>query len=165
MTEIINTSSTPVQRAERVQFLRALADLLEQHPEVKVPYSPTLIEWGPDDSMDHYRWDVGFAADTAAQARATIRAIGGTWGKEADEETMRFVGTFAGRGCTVEVQRDLVCEPRVVGKKTIEQRELKTPAEYLYREVEVDDIVWDCGSLLEAAMEGKPDRLEKEVEA
>lgn len=161
-TEQIIEQAPLTGRQRTVQHLRDLANFLERHEEIRAPHIfPTGESYGQG-----YKQNVfDFFAKSAEEAADIVKAIGGRWDKRTsyDEQNMIFTGHFSDGeiGVQVWVSRELVCTPKVVGKKMV-----KKPTKTAYEEVEVDDIEYECGSLMSAAMQEKLAKIPaKEVSA
>lgn len=164
-TGTINYDAPITNRQGTVRYLRGLADFLEKHPDL-----PAFQEFPEDDYMTADQHDeqnsakLNVFADNAEQAAQIVKTIGGSWDKSiptTSDQYMIFTGRLARRKVRVWVNREQVCTPKVVGKKTIQK-----PTATTYEEVEVDDIEYECGSLMSAAMQEKLARIPaKEVEA
>lgn len=119
-------------RTGYIAGLRALADLLEQKPNLPLPSSPSLstagtnIAWylfGGVEPLDH--------AAQKAQAAEIVRAIPGTFDKVDNGDLFRFQGRIGGLPAEVIVDRRAVCERVVVGTRVVE------------------DVEWVCAPLLQ----------------
>lgn len=99
-------------RAEYIEGLRRLAQVLEDHDEVPLP----------DNGQSRFRWYVSdYDGDVKKQMAALVRALGVPFGKNGDDEYFRMIGALAG-GVEVQVYstRDQVCERVVVGTETVQ---------------------------------------------
>lgn len=140
VNDITELAAVPDPRAEYVAGLRALADLLEQHPDLPLPYE------------DKFSWNVWphETADVKAEISRIRRLLPGRFDKRApDSEYAAVYFTLTGhlRGLTLEIAtyRDQVCERVVTG-----QREVTTEVPTATETVTVtEDIVeWRCHPLL-----------------
>lgn len=128
------------QRSEYIAGLRAIADALEQHPDVKLPYHG---------NTGTFSWVTSHEADPKAETAKIVRTFGGDWTKRENQgDLMVFVGRIAGVSVDIICDRDTVCTRRVVGTEDREVQMVVTPAvtETVTETVEV--VEWDCGSLL-----------------
>ena len=139
-------------RAAYIQGLRQLADILEAHPEVPLPYeggrrtTAITIHFLHDD-------------DPRAELATAARAIPCTWQKETSEPDpdgkwaayFDLNGQLGGLHLKLTAYRDAVCTRVVTGLEDREVQEIVTPAvtRTIVKPVEV--VEWDCGSLLAPA--------------
>lgn len=115
-------------RAEYVEGLRQLANLLEG--DEKIPL--------PEATLSSYR------LNTKAEAAELIRNLG-SCRKEYNDSLFNVTKKLGGITYQVIFRRDAVCEAKVIGKKILPAR----PAQPAQPEQEVDDIQWVCASILE----------------
>jgi hypothetical protein len=133
------------QRGEYVKGLRVLADLLETHPELPLPYTA-----GTEDSPAHRLTFYYLGADDPkARLAEFARLIPGTLRKEAtDGRTLRMVGRLAGLWVQGVAEREAVCERVVTGTREV-TRTVFGPAPVVGEVTEtVEDVRWDCAPLL-----------------
>jgi hypothetical protein len=138
-------------RAAYIDGLRALASVLEAHPEVPLPYEGTGTEMA-----FHFL----HGADPRAAMAETARALPCAWRKETrdyEDGTAYFDlhGQLAGLKVRLCAYRDAVCTRVKVGTREVTET-VKDPAALAgVPEVEVtrteDIVTWDCGSLLAPA--------------
>lgn len=149
-TTVQTSTDTPETRvaAERTAFasgLRKLADLLEQHPELELPYTGHAFGAG-------INWIPLGGDGQKAQAATFARLIPGKVDKAVRGEAFDLIGSIDGLRVKMIVDRDEVCERVVVGTETIEVTEPDPEAVAALPTVtrtEVHEIVeWRCGSLL-----------------
>jgi hypothetical protein len=131
--------ATPDPRAEYISGLRALADLLEQHPELKTPhYGIDVIPHGPEQSRE--------------QLAVWARALPGKKDKQISEKLASLVGYLRGVKVTVIAYRDEVCERVTTGVETVTKKVKDPEALAAVPEVEVTEEVetyeWICRPML-----------------
>lgn len=124
--------------------LRRLADFIETHPELSIGpnWHETWVSATPVSLDIHIH--AASTADEKAAVRSFVRAIGGTWEKGGNDQTLYLTqqGVFGFFDATIFADRAATCERVVVGTETIihEAQDART---------EIREIVeWDCGSLL-----------------
>ena len=129
----------------RSDVMRAVADLLDQHPEVETPYLDHA--WGGDIELIRYQF-TSHAEDAADATAKTIKAFPGDFEKTYSEGNFYARGSFAGVRVEIRALREDVCVAREVGTKTVKQRD---PAA-LRLVPEIDVVVpvyeYDCKPLL-----------------
>ncbi|TIH33823.1 hypothetical protein [Subtercola vilae] len=133
-------TNEPVERNEVENFLDDLRFLAEWREANQDDWGAVLF---PSDCYSRFSIHA-MDASTAADA---VRRIGGKWDKKTDfkGQYMVFTGKLGTCKVDVWVSREQVCTPVVVGKKTIKRPETT------YIDVEVDDVEYECGSLMSAA--------------
>jgi hypothetical protein len=138
------------ERAERIAGFRALADLLEQNPELPLPYE------GGAGGGQPLTWH--FLRSDEAKARADMAAaaqvLRGRMDKHADEDYFRLTGNLRGVHFQLVAFRNAVCERVVVGTEPV-TRMVPDPAVVvpLVEVVEqVEQVEWRCGSVLDGAV-------------
>ena len=130
--------------------LRAVADLIEAHPNLPVPY----VTAGATRSADvHWFLHISeYSADLAGQKRTAaqiVSALGGKWDKGENGGRYTLTQERPGGGTLyVTVNRAAVCERVVTGSHEVTMP--ATPARDAEPErVEtVEDVTWRCSSLL-----------------
>lgn len=133
------------KRAAYVKGLRALADILEAHPELELPYS------GSKDSPLSF---IPYGSANRTQAGLFARLIPGTVAKQPRGEAVDLIGSVHGLHVCLIATRDEVCERIVVGTREVEIEEpdpvalAKVPT--VKRTEVVEDVEWRCGSILAA---------------
>lgn len=149
----MNDSTTTRTAADT---LRAVADLIEAHPDLPVPYT-SHFNHCPETA--ELKWYLHLAHNDPAtggdKARTIITALGGTWAKDLDstDDTARFTQTREGLDLSIVVRREQVCTRRVVGTETV-TIPAQPAAEAVPERTETRDVVeWDCGSLLAGQQE------------
>lgn len=123
--------------------LRAVAAWLESHEEVEpfeINFFGARYRGGPV--------EVNVFALDADRMAAIVRAVGGRWEKDGDEDRFELRQQIA-PGAVVRLisDRESVCERVVTGTTTVTEPDPNAPM--VEREVETYE--WRCGSLLAAA--------------
>lgn len=126
------------ERTEYIAGLRAMADILEGHSEMPLPWP------GQSENMTFEFYVTGDENEKATTA-AIIRAVGGRWSKNATDAFFTTATQLRGLHIRVVAHRDQVCERRVIGTETVVK---KVATVFEEREVEQDIIEWDCGPIL-----------------
>jgi hypothetical protein len=126
---------------------RAVADFIDAHPDLPPPFV-SVYDHRPDKA--DLRWylninDKGDEAIQRALAVAIVRGVGGKWDKDFSDNEARFEQTRAGMNMLVTVQREAVCERRVVGTESVT---LPAVAAQPERTVERELVEWDCSPVL-----------------
>lgn len=132
--------------------LRALADLIDAHPDLPAPYA-TAYSTGHVDAhwyLHLHELEKYLPAQKAAAA-AIVRDLGGQWDKEESGNDFRFTQKREGLTLEVVVNRAAVCERVVTG--THEVTVPATPARSALpaqpaHTTTVEDVQWVCSSLL-----------------
>ncbi len=134
-------------RAEYVKGLRALADILEAHPEVPLPYQGS--------SPQYARLTFHFlnADDPRGEMAAARRALGVPLDKDArDDAYFDLKGSLHGLHFTMTAFRAAVCERVVTGTREVEIDEPDPQAlaavPKVKRTVTVEDVEWQCHPIL-----------------
>ena len=133
---IVNSAEDTVMRKRReyCEGLQALAQLLSEHPELDLPDQATfhIYVWGKGDFVDKLK-KLGACRKIYTEYSVTI----------AKEFGPISYGYY--------INRDAVCERKVVGKKAIPAREAYiVPAQAASEE---DIVQWECGSVLKEVRE------------
>jgi hypothetical protein len=140
---------TDERRAAYVSGLRKLADILERHPEVELPYTGTNGE---------LTWILTGDSGHKAQQAAIARALPGTVRKGVRGDAFDLRGENDGLGVLVIADRDEVCERVVVGTETVTEERPDPEALAALPTVTVTEerevVEWRCGSLLSGAGTG-----------
>jgi hypothetical protein len=131
----------------RSDTLRALADLLEQHPEVEMPY---VDPYGDEISMIRFQL-TSHGEEAAATAARIVKAFPGSFRKDYDESYFTFYGEFVGVPVEVRTMRADVCVARQVGTRTVAKPDPDALAEVPLVEVEVPVFEYDCKPVLAEA--------------
>jgi hypothetical protein len=133
---------------QRSDVMRALADLLDQHPEVETPY---LDSYGDDIRLIRFQFTSlgGRAADATA---TTIKAFPGAFEKTYSDEDFYMRGSFAGVRVEIRALREDVCVAREVGTRTVKQRDPEALKLVPEIEVQVPVYEYDCKPLLGKAV-------------
>lgn len=137
-------TSTETERSEYVAGLRALADLLEQHDIIPLPWAGS----GSPMSMNFL-----YGGDEKERLIAAMRAIGGTWQKDVrdGEYSDYFDATRKLHGLSIKLTayRDAVCRRVVKGTETVDVPAVEAqPARTERREI----VEWVCEPLLAEAV-------------
>lgn len=132
-------------RTEYTRGLRALADLLDAHPEVPLPFH------GTSSPIRIYHLS---GADQRAEFLATVRAFPGRKSKEARDGYGYFDVEAALHGLTIQItaNRSTICERVVTGTREV-TREIPDPDALAAVPTTtvtetVEDVRWDCRPLL-----------------
>ena len=151
----IDTEPAPVdpRRAAYIDGLRQIADWLEQHPDVPLPYlgfaGSTKLQAQNVPAVPIYVWD-----DQRQRMAAIARAMGGAE-KDAAGDRFRLTRHFAGIAVVASAERDQVCERIVVGTREVTEEVPDPEALAAVPKVTVtktvEDVEWRCGSLLAPA--------------
>lgn len=130
--------------SNRSDTLRALADLLDEHPEVEMPYVDC---WG--DEITGIRFQLTSDGDqAAAKAAAVVKAFPGPFRKDWGDDSLTFRGEFAGAPVEVRTNRADVCVARQVGTKTVMKKDPEALKAVPEVEVEVPVYEYDCKPIL-----------------
>lgn len=131
---------TDADRPGYIAGLRQLADILEAHPDLPLPYGGTTTSellWIANSRQDHKQVAATFA-----------RTIPGVVAKQPRGTDLDLIGRIAGLHVQLIVDRDAVCERVVVGSETVtvpaRPATEATPEQTETREV----VEWRCASIL-----------------
>lgn len=128
-------------RAAYIAGLRQLADALEKHPELQLPYE------GNSDNGLTFHFLGGDDPRTAMSAAA--RLLPCSWRKDArDENYFDMFGQLAGLKVRMVAFRDQVCTRHVVGVEEQEVEETVTPAVTRTVRKPVEVVEWECHPVL-----------------
>ena len=129
-------------RAEYIAGLRELADLLERHDDLPLPYHGTTSEllW-VQVTRD--------ADEQKAGAAKFARLIPSAIAKEPRGDSLDVKGRIRGLRVCLIVDRDAVCERIVTGTMTVTIPAKPAEPE---RTVEVDEVEWRCAPILSEAV-------------
>jgi len=134
-------------RAEYVRGLRALADVLEQHPEVPLPYQGSSPFYGRLSFSDFLT-----SEDPRADMAAARRALGVSMEKVDRGEYFDLHGNLHGLYFTLVAFRKDVCERVVTGTREVVVEEpdpVALAALPRVKRVEVvEDVEWQCHPIL-----------------
>lgn len=145
-------------RAGYIAGLRALADALEQQPDLPLPDAP-----GPREGQSHVAWylfgsgaGLGYEQQKV-QAAAIVRALPGRFDKVENDTLFRFRGKLGALPIEVIVDRPAVCERVVTGTREV-VREVPDPEALAAVPTTtvtetVEDVRWECRPLLAPADE------------
>ena len=158
MTEVLLLSTeqdepAPDPRAEYIAGLRALAAILEDHPELPLPYHGTGSEllW-----IEH-----GDREAARSKAQAFARLIPGQVTKTVRDKDGAFdlIGRVHGVGVQMILNRDAVCTRRVVAVREVTKQVPDPDALAAVPTVTVveavEDVEWDCGPILAQVPSGE----------
>ncbi len=104
------------------ETLRAVADLIDAHPDLPLPYVTVYDHIPHKANVSWYLHINQRSEDEAhqkAQAQAIIKALSGKWAKRFDGTTADFEQERDGLNLQVSVTREAVCERVVTGTKTV----------------------------------------------
>lgn len=141
----------PDPRAEYIRGLREIADWLEAHPEVPLPWHKTAQTGQLEYSLEIYLNGDGQKAQLATIGRAMGKAE-----KVAIDSLNRFnlVRRFGGIAVVAVADREEVCTKVVTGVETVTKKVKDPTLLAAVPEVEVTEEVetyeWRCGSILGA---------------
>ncbi|MEV0968475.1 hypothetical protein [Microtetraspora glauca] len=137
-------------RAEYIKGLRALADILEAHPELPLPYE------GDDASLNFIE---GNAEEERRGAAVFARVMPGTVRKEPRGEYFDLFAEIHGVRVQWIARRENVCERVVTGTREVEIEEPDPDAlaavPKVKRTVVVEDVEWQCHPILAGAGESR----------
>ncbi|MEU4234145.1 hypothetical protein AB0F17_58565 [Nonomuraea sp. NPDC026600] len=131
-------------RAEYAKGLRALADILDAHPELPLPYD------GTDTALD---W-IQVGDDARRHAAVFARVMPGTVAKSVSDAAGQFYLTFKLHGLSLRVisTRAQMCERVVTGTRevVIEEPDPEALAALpkIKRTEVVEDVEWQCRPVL-----------------
>lgn len=132
--------------------LRAVADLLEQHPDLPTPCVFAYSSGTVDVSWQILN-DASTKDDQKAAAIAIRRALGGTWRKEAWDNRFDFYQERDGLNLQILASREQICERIVVGSETVTVPAVAAQPEH----TEVREVVeWRCEPLLANESDNEP---------
>lgn len=149
-----NPEVTPDPRVEYIAGLREIADWLEAHPEVPLPYLATTQGGkGFENALHIYLRSGG---NQKAELAAIARAMGKAEKVTDDKlDRLNLVRRFAGIAVIAVADRDEVCERVVTGVETVTRKVKDPKALAAVPEVEVTEEVetyeWRCTSILSGA--------------
>ena len=158
MTDIIVIPAAPAAdedaaRAAHIKGLRALADKLEAHPEVPLPF---------DGRLNAVAFHFLAGDDPAAALAAAARALGGRWKKTTRDygemgggAYLDLTGTLHGLKIMLTAARDAVCERVVTGSREVTERvpdpALLAAVPVIEVTKTVDTVSWVCSPVMAAA--------------
>lgn len=145
-TTIAVPTETDQERAAYIEGLRQVADWLEAHPEVELPWL------GFEPKLSIYL--VGYAQ---REPLAAIARAMGSFEKIANgDDYFQIVRRFAGIAVVAQASRDEVCEKVVVGTTEVTEEVPDPVALAAVPKVTVtktvEQVEWRCGSLLAPAV-------------
>lgn len=120
---------------QRADGLRAMADLIDQNPELAgSEYVPLRLL---------------VPASDADEMSRLVRQLGGARAKEATNDYLTVVRELGGQvGLEVYAQRQKVCEAVVVGSETVEVPDPNAPKVVIERDV----VEWRCAPVLTSTL-------------
>lgn len=118
--------------------LRALADLLDQNPEVPLPVYGSILDM----------LVIVQTSDPAALLAKVARLIPGTLTKDADDNYFRLRGQLHGLSITFAADREKVCRKVVKGIRTVTKPDPEWVAKVPLVTCEEEDVEWICPPLL-----------------
>jgi hypothetical protein len=143
--------TTPTKRERFIDGHRVIASILENHPEIPLP---SLIGG----------YLFGFYGDGARERMAeAARIFPCSWAKDVSEteygDYFKLKGQIGGIKVELSATRESICRKVVTGTHEVTEM-VKDPAKLAeVPEVEVtrvvEDVTWDCGSLLAPQVDGK----------
>lgn len=142
----------PTTRSEYIAGLRALADLLEAHDDVILPYGAGADDWAKSVKMTFYCGD-------KAEFIAFTKAFPGKLDKQVDEGSpgygFELHGRLHGLHLYAAVKRSQVCTRVVTGTREVTTK-VPAPGAPVVPMVEitqtVEDVEWICEPLLAEAV-------------
>lgn len=151
-TEELHFAKPITARDQRLAELRWVLDKLENNPDIPMPHTLRTVVWYPFD---------------AREAATIAKRLGGKWDKN-DPKSSDYNAEYMvlKRKVDMEVTLDIiisrgtVCEKKVVGKKKVKKTVVLQEAVTEEQYVDVDDVEFECGSLLTAAAKLDMGRLE-----
>ncbi|MCU1677680.1 MAG: hypothetical protein JWM93_2438 [Frankiales bacterium] len=135
-------------RAAYTSGLRKLADLLDEHEELPLPYDGTVIEMLWIQTVPEYD-------EQRRLAQTFARLIPGTVAKSPRGDALDLIGAIDGLNVQMIVDRDAVCERVVTGTREVTEDVpdpaalAAVPTTTVTRTVE--DVEWVCRPLLTEA--------------
>jgi hypothetical protein len=142
----MSVTSTTITMADQ---LRAVADLIDAHPDLP---TPTVFAYrdGAVDVAWQLMNDEATKDDQRTAAQRILREIGGKWTKSAWDERFDFEQK-RDNGLTLQIltHREQVCTRRVVGTETVTIPAVEAKPE---RTEEREVVEWDCDPVLTEAV-------------
>jgi hypothetical protein len=141
-------NATPTdQRGGYTAGLRALADLLDAHPEVPLPYDGTLGR-----ISIHHLYPIDPKRTVREEFQATLRALPGRKDKDPDSTYFNVEVELHGLSLVVTAFREEVCERVVKGTREV-SREVPDPDALAAVPTTtvtetVEDVEWVCRPIL-----------------
>ena len=112
-----------LKNKQMVGGLRAVADFYAAHPGLKAPWGCSNLSYG-----DAITFWVKLEVGEHEQLRDWVRAFG-SFTKNASASTFQIEKSLGSAIMQVELRRDAVCTPKIVGKKKVTKRVPATFAE------------------------------------
>ena len=133
--------------ATQSDALRQVADLLEAHPDLPLPYVTSSSSGAASVSWQLVIESIhGFdLAAQKAEATRIIRTLGGKWDKQDGYEDFYFKRSLGLLNLSITVKREAVCERVVTGTETVTiPAKAATPQQVVEQEI----VEWRCEPLL-----------------
>lgn len=133
-------------RAEYTKGLRALANILDAHPELPLPY---------DGNGTELNW-IELGDEARRGAAVFARVMPGTVAKSVSDTAGQFYLTFKLHGLSLKwiATRAQMCERVVIGRREVEIEEPDPEALALVPKIKrtevVEDVEWQCHPILAA---------------
>ena len=143
------TAGASDDRARYINGLHDLAWALEAHPEIPLPFAGRegairIDFWGDPDQIR----DAMAAASRALPVAAWRKKVGGD-----GDEWLDLEGDVAGLKISLSGARAAVCKRVVTGTREVTEEVPDPEAPKIKRTRTVEDVEWDCGSLLSPGAE------------
>lgn len=155
--------TTTVEQDQRTAFtagLREIADWLDAHPEVPVPYLGSYVPGNPRPSMPIYLREPYSFEEGMPSVREQMATIARAMGKANKapggvEGTFIVSRSFAGLAVYAQADREEVCERVVLGTRDVTEEvpdpeALKAVPKVIVTKT-VEDVEWRCMPLLAEA--------------
>lgn len=128
--------------------LRAVADLIEAHPELPLPFVTAYGHSSEVEVVWYLHIESNLHGDLAGQKAAAaqlVTMLGGKWDKSESDDIYALDQRRGDLKLHISVNRAAVCERVVIGT-----REVEVPARPATeaRVETVEDVTWICSSLL-----------------
>jgi len=130
--------------------LRVLADLIEAHPDLPLPYVTAYSSGQTEAAWYLHILDLqGDLPEQKAVAARIVSTLGGKWAKHEDGDCFRFTQRrWDGLVLQVTVNRAAVCERVVTGTHEVTMPATDARPAEPERVETVEDVTWVCSSLL-----------------
>lgn len=145
----------PAERRAWTAGLRQIADFLDAHDEVPLPYLGAYAEGSSKPVLPIYLT----STEEPRQAMAMVMKAMGRATKAAHDDigTFQVWREFAGLVLMASAHREAVCERIVTGTRTVEVDEPVTEVTGTRKVTKViEDVQWKCSPLLPALETAKP---------
>lgn len=127
--------------------LRELADILDAHPGVPLPYDGRPADEGTP--LTIYMFHL-----SKKDIITAVRAFPGTKTKRFDDPYVSIGVALSGLGIVLTTHREKVCTKRVVGTRTVVTPATPARPATPAQTAEEDIVEWDCHPFLDEAEEG-----------